>query len=214
MAESRALGADAILVILAMIDDALTADLMSEAARFGMDALVEVHDEAEMDRAGALGATLVGVNNRDLRTFTVDLAITERLAARAPASALLVTESGIFTAADAARTGVRRQGHAGGGKPDASGRREAATRGVAGGGLIATELPMVLTRRAMTETLGPRYPALTAAGRRDSISPGGRTLRPMVQLDRIRTFGLGALQISPLSSSATTQIRWCSDRSR
>ena len=103
VAESRALGADAILVILAMIDDALAAALMSEAARFGMDALVEVHDEAEMERAGALGATLVGVNNRDLKTFTVDLAITERLAARAPKGALLVTESGLFTAADAAR---------------------------------------------------------------------------------------------------------------
>jgi len=103
VAESRALGADAILVILAMIDDALAAELMSEAARLGMDALVEVHDEAEMDRAGALGATLVGVNNRDLRTFTVDLAITERLATRAPTGSLLVTESGLFTAADAAR---------------------------------------------------------------------------------------------------------------
>src|SRR3954470_14882301 len=68
VAESRALGADAILVILAMIDDSLAAELMSEAARFGMDALVEVHDEAEMSRAGALGADLVGVNNRDLRT--------------------------------------------------------------------------------------------------------------------------------------------------
>jgi indole-3-glycerol phosphate synthase len=103
VAESRALGADAVLVILAMIDDTLAGELMSEAARLGMDALVEVHDEAEMDRAGALGATLVGVNNRDLKTFTVDLAITERLAARAPKGALLVTESGLFTAADAAR---------------------------------------------------------------------------------------------------------------
>jgi len=103
VAESRALGADAILVILAMVDDALAADLMAEAARFGMDALVEVHDEAEMDRAGALGATLVGVNNRDLKSFTVDLAITERLATRAPKDALLVTESGIFTAADVER---------------------------------------------------------------------------------------------------------------
>lgn len=103
VAESRALGADAILVILAMIDDVLAAELMAEAARLGMDALVEVHDEAEMDRAGALGATLVGVNNRDLKTFTVDLAISERLAARAPKDALLVTESGLFTTADAAR---------------------------------------------------------------------------------------------------------------
>jgi indole-3-glycerol phosphate synthase len=103
VAESRALGADAILVILAMVDDALAAELMAEARRLGMDALVEVHDETEMARAARLGADLVGVNNRDLRTFTVDLAITERLAAAAPRSALLVTESGIFTAADAQR---------------------------------------------------------------------------------------------------------------
>ena len=103
IAESRALGADAILVILAMVDDALAADLLSEAKRFGMDALVEVHDEAEMDRAAALGATLIGVNNRDLRTFNVDLAVTERLSVKAPENALLVTESGIFTPADAAR---------------------------------------------------------------------------------------------------------------
>ncbi|MBX3482177.1 indole-3-glycerol phosphate synthase TrpC [Phenylobacterium sp.] len=103
VAESRALGADAILVILAMVDDALAADLMSEARRLGMDALVEVHDAHEMARAGRLGADLVGVNNRDLRTFTVDLGITERLAAAAPPGALLVTESGIFTPDDAAR---------------------------------------------------------------------------------------------------------------
>lgn len=103
VAESRALGADAILVILAMVDDGLAAALMAEARRLGMDALVEVHDEAEMARARALGADLVGINNRDLRTFVTDLAVTERLAAQAPAGALLVTESGIFTAADAAR---------------------------------------------------------------------------------------------------------------
>jgi indole-3-glycerol phosphate synthase len=103
VAESRALGADAILVILAMIDDALAADLMAEAARLGMDALVEVHDDVEMARAVGLGANLIGVNNRDLRSFVVDLAVTERLSAGAPMDALLVTESGIFTAEDAAR---------------------------------------------------------------------------------------------------------------
>jgi indole-3-glycerol phosphate synthase len=101
--ESRALGADAILVILAMVDDTLASDLMEAAHAHGMDVLVEVHDEAEMARAAGLKANLVGVNNRDLRTFAVDLAVTERLAKAAPAGALLVTESGIFSPADAAR---------------------------------------------------------------------------------------------------------------
>ncbi|MDB5428702.1 MAG: trpC [Phenylobacterium sp.] len=103
VAESRALGADAILVILAMVDDALAAELMAAARAYGMDVLVETHDAAEMARAARLGADLVGVNNRDLRTFTVDLAVTEHLAAAAPPNALLVTESGIFSPADAAR---------------------------------------------------------------------------------------------------------------
>ncbi|MBW8304961.1 MAG: indole-3-glycerol phosphate synthase TrpC, partial [Brevundimonas sp.] len=80
VAESRALKADCILIILAMIDDALAAELLSEAERFGMDALIETHDEAEMARACKLGGDLVGINNRSLRTFEVDLAVTERLA--------------------------------------------------------------------------------------------------------------------------------------
>jgi indole-3-glycerol phosphate synthase len=103
VAESRALGADAVLVILAMVDDVLAGELIAAARAQDMDVLVETHDEAELDRAGALAADLIGVNNRDLRSFVVDLAVTERLAARAPAGALLVTESGVFTPADAAR---------------------------------------------------------------------------------------------------------------
>ncbi len=103
IAESRALGADAILVILAMVDDSLAADLLSEAAHLGMDALVETHDEGEIDRAIALGATLIGVNNRDLRTFVTDLAVTERLRENIPATSIMVTESGIHTPADVAR---------------------------------------------------------------------------------------------------------------
>jgi indole-3-glycerol phosphate synthase len=103
VAESRALGADCVLVILSRVDDSLAAELLAEARRFGMDALVETHDEAEMTRAGRLGATLVGVNNRSLRTFEVDLANTERLARQTPANALLVTESGIFGPADVVR---------------------------------------------------------------------------------------------------------------
>jgi indole-3-glycerol phosphate synthase len=103
VAESRALGADAILVILSMVDDVLASELMSEAARLGMDVLVETHDAAEVTRAAALGATLIGVNNRNLRTFVTDLATTEHLAEHIPASALIVTESGIFTPGDTAR---------------------------------------------------------------------------------------------------------------
>jgi indole-3-glycerol phosphate synthase len=68
-----------------------------------MDALIEVHDEAEMARAAALGGDLVGVNNRDLRTFITDLAVTERLSAQVPENAILVSESGVFTPADVSR---------------------------------------------------------------------------------------------------------------
>ncbi|HWE45584.1 MAG TPA: indole-3-glycerol phosphate synthase TrpC, partial [Caulobacteraceae bacterium] len=103
VAESRALGADAILVILAMVDDSLARALIEEATRLGMDALVEVHDDSEMARANALEASLVGINNRDLRTFEVSLGTTERLAGQAPPNAVLVAESGIFSNADAAR---------------------------------------------------------------------------------------------------------------
>ncbi len=103
VAESRALGADAVLVILAMSDDSLSGELMREAARLGMDVLVETHDARELDRAGRLGARLIGINNRDLRTFRTDLSATLELIGRAPADALIVTESGIATAADVAR---------------------------------------------------------------------------------------------------------------
>jgi len=103
VAESRALGADCILIILAMVDDGLAADLLSEAERFGMDALIETHDEAEMARACKLGGDLVGVNNRSLRTFDVDLETTERLSMLSPVKALLVAESGIFTPDDVER---------------------------------------------------------------------------------------------------------------
>ncbi len=124
IAESRVLGADCVLVILAMTDDALSRDLMAEAARFDMDVLVEAHDEAEMARAAALGARLIGVNNRDLRTFTVDLANTERLARLAPAGRPPGHRERDFHPRRRRAPGaVRRQGHAGRREPDAPGRR-------------------------------------------------------------------------------------------
>ncbi len=103
IAESRALGADCVLVILAACDDALARDLLREADRFGMDALVEVHDGDELARAARLGANLIGINNRSLRTFETRLQTTESLAPSAPEGALLVAESGIFSSADIAR---------------------------------------------------------------------------------------------------------------
>jgi indole-3-glycerol phosphate synthase len=103
--EARAYGADALLLIVAALDDQTLAVLLALTHQLGMQALVEVHDEAELDRALAAGATVVGVNNRDLRTFVTTLETTERIAARLPATnrPLLISESGIATVADVAR---------------------------------------------------------------------------------------------------------------
>ena len=103
IAESRAMGADAVLVILAMIDDVAAGELMAASRELGMDALVETHDEGEMERAMGLGAELVGINNRDLRTFDTTLETFVRMGPALPDGMTLVAESGIFTAEDVAR---------------------------------------------------------------------------------------------------------------
>ncbi len=104
--EARAYGADAVLLIVAALDDATLRSLLEVTHNLGMDALVEVHNEEELQRALDAGAAIIGVNNRDLHTFETHLETTEHLATLLPSGAnrpILVSESGIFTAADVAR---------------------------------------------------------------------------------------------------------------
>ena len=101
--EARAWGGDCILLIMAMIDEALAAELESAAAHWGLDVLIEVHNEEELDRALKLRSRMIGINNRDLHTFETTLATTERLAPRIPKERMVVGESGLFTPADLAR---------------------------------------------------------------------------------------------------------------
>ena len=106
--ESRALGADCILIIIAGVDDAAAAEIEAASFALGMDVLLEVHDEAEIEHALRLRSRLIGINHRDLKTFETTLATAERLAPKVPRDRVLVGESGLFTPADLAR--LRRVG--------------------------------------------------------------------------------------------------------
>ena len=105
VSEARAAGADAVLVMMSVLGDAAAAAVLAEARRLSMDAIVEVHDETELARALALGAAIVGINNRDLKTLTTDLAVTERLAPLVPSDVLVISESGVKSRNDVLRLG-------------------------------------------------------------------------------------------------------------
>ncbi len=110
VAEARAIGADAILIIVAALEDSVMAEIEAASIEYGMDVLVEVHNEAEVERAAKLQSRLIGVNNRDLKRFVTDLGVTERLSKLVPEGTLLVGESGITTHEDCRRleqSGVR-----------------------------------------------------------------------------------------------------------
>lgn len=103
VSEARAAGADAVLAMMSVLDDMTAAEVLAEARRYNMDVIVEVHNEAELGRSIALGASIVGTNNRNLKTLKTDLSVTERLAPLVPRGVTVISESGISCRADVER---------------------------------------------------------------------------------------------------------------
>ena len=152
--ETRALGADCILIVMAAVDDETAGALAREAARFGMDCLIEVHDGDELSRALALPGRMIGINNRNLKTLEVDLATTERLAPQVPADRMIVCESGIRDPGDIARM-----------------RAAGANRFLVGESLMRQSDVTAATRSLLTP---PAFTHFDAAGRAAMVEVGGK----------------------------------------
>lgn len=215
--EARIAGADAVLVMLSLVDDQQARWLFDEARRFNMDALVEVHDESEMGRALALGARLIGINNRDLRDLSVDLSTTERLARLAP-DRLLVAESGISSRADVDRLAPQVDAFLVGSSLMRADRPAEAARDLVFGrvklcglsrredieaGRPATFAGFVFVPESPRQIAVEQVPPLAELARRFGVLPVGvfRDAPPGVVADISRRLGLHAVQLHGLEDA-------------
>ena len=217
--EARLAGADAVLAMLSVLGDAEARGVIGEARRLDMDVLVEAHDEAELRRAVALGAPLIGINNRDLKTLEVDLATTERLARLVPADRVLVSESGIAGRADVARLAPYADAFLVGsslmraadparaaralayGRVKVCGVTNAADAALAAGA-GATWVGMVMvpgTPRAVTAAQGEAIAAAAGSAARVAVF---RNEKMMAVADAARALGLAAVQLHGAEDAA------------
>jgi indole-3-glycerol phosphate synthase/phosphoribosylanthranilate isomerase len=219
VAEARIAGADAILVMLSVLDDAEARLMIEEARALGMDALVEAHDEAEVARAVALGAPLIGINNRNLKTLAVDLAVTERLARLVPADRVIVAESGVEDRADVARLAPYADAFLVGSALMRAATPARAARALAYGRVkicgVTNEEDAVLASRAGANWVGmvmvpgtPRAVTLAQAEKIAAAADGAapvavfRNEKMMAVADAARAAGLAAVQLHGAEDAA------------
>jgi indole-3-glycerol phosphate synthase / phosphoribosylanthranilate isomerase len=209
--EARLHGADAVLVMLSVLDDAEAAAVIAEARRLGMDALVETHDEDEVARAVALGAEIIGINNRDLKSLTVDLAVTERLARLVPAGRLVISESGIESRADVERLAQHADAFLVGSSLMRAGNPALAARALAFGRVKVCGLtdPEDAALAAATGAsfagliMVPNTPRALGRAQAEAVAAAAgipavgvfRNEKPMVVADAARALGLAAVQL-------------------
>lgn len=224
VSEARAAGADAVLAMMSVLDDMTAATVLAEARRYNMDVIVEVHDEPELARAIGLGASTIGINNRDLKTLETDLSVTERLAPMVPSGVLLIAESGISSRADVERLAPRVDAFLVGSSLMASDNIAEAARALVHGrvklcGLTrledvelasrsgATHAGLIFvpgTPRALDEQRGKE---LAAQARRSGLRPVGvfRDAEPVELARAAERLGLAAVQLHGKEDAAAVR---------